>query len=133
MLKVHTAANIECINRIKHLKFTPVRWAEQLQLSQKEFVLLHIDSDAHYGILRDGVDIVYKEPGIQLWSAEAHTDGKVNTHITFGIKTDSLANIGNVQANLENIRGVRRVFSSLPSPSQFLALKPSQIKEHHNP
>src|SRR5207302_5833587 len=53
--------------------------------------------------------------------------------ITLAIEAEAVTRLVNVQAHLETVPGVRRVFSSLPSPSQLLSLSPGVKRDQHNP
>ncbi len=132
-LKVHQAKSKRCLNQVRKSRSVSVHWAEVAQTKNTELILFQVEVEDRNRILGDILHSVYTEPGTYLHGVEAQKDSRGNAHITLLVEADDLKHVVNMQTQIETVRGVRRVLSCLPSPSQSRALHTPVKEVQRNP
>ncbi len=130
-LKIHVNTDERCLKSARRDKLVSVRWLEQSNDENKHVLLFKIEAESRHRLLQSITSHIYEVPGISLNSIEgqAYSDGKAR--VSFVVEANTINHLINLQALLETVPGVRRVFASPPSPAQRLTLLSKKEEDRH--
>jgi GTP diphosphokinase / guanosine-3',5'-bis(diphosphate) 3'-diphosphatase len=132
-LTVHRLGNAGCPVLQQAQQRIPLRWVERANVTRKELLIFQLHGEDRFGLLKDVLEMVYREPKTYLYNVQAQTRSDGRADITLTVEGDTLARLGEIQAGLKSLRSIRQVLVFPPSPAQRLALTSPPPRLPSNP